>query len=218
MDKTYISFSSEAAAGPEDGETGVAVSGESTIMLSICSVQTTISGAISSELFEDTLCESVVIGAAEDLDGRGDSVSSGGDETEEETQAAVDDETDCLPGAEGEEDEGDVDEAAATPEVRIERRKSKSLVDLWLMLGRAFPEPLDCCLARDRGEDLIIAGSVPEAGIWNRDKFRVRSRRSMWCGIMNADWSPLSPWCHARVRPGKGCVLCSQRLYETGET
>jgi hypothetical protein len=207
MDETYTDFSSETAAGPEDGETGVAVSGESTIMLSICPVQTTISGAISSELFVDSLCESAVVGAAEDLDGRGDSVSSEGDETGE-TQVAVDDETGCLPRAAGEEDEDDVDEAAATPEVRIERRKSKSLVDPWLVLRRTFPEPLDCCLARDPGEDPIIPGNMPGAGIGYRDRYRVRSRRSMWCDIMDADWNPLSPLCHAKGTPREGiCTM-----------
>lgn len=47
---TYIAFSSGA------GVAGVAVSGESTIMLSISSVQTTISGAMSSRPFPDSCC------------------------------------------------------------------------------------------------------------------------------------------------------------------
>ena len=68
---TYTAFSSTTGAGA--GVVGVADSGESTTMLSISSVQTTISGAMSSEPFAES--SRIALGAASGSD----AVLAGGD-------------------------------------------------------------------------------------------------------------------------------------------
>jgi hypothetical protein len=70
-DMTYTAFSSAAGAGA--GVVGVADSGESTTMLSISSVQTTISGAMSSEPFAESCL--IALGTASGSD----AVLAGGD-------------------------------------------------------------------------------------------------------------------------------------------